>query len=129
MKEQIIRSIGLVVSAAVLGGCLVWFYTPNPKPEDVGEWKSTGDGKTIVNSKTGELRLTRNGMNVEDAEELAEIRESLYAQKEELARKDREVDNQLRRLAAQIQANNERHIAESQKAREYGFNEEIKVAK
>jgi len=24
MKEQVIRSIGLVVSAAVLGGCLVW---------------------------------------------------------------------------------------------------------
>lgn len=24
MKEQVIRSIGLVVSAAVLGGCIVW---------------------------------------------------------------------------------------------------------
>lgn len=70
MKEQVIRSIGLVVSAAVLGGCLVWFFTPNPNPEDAGEWKSTGDGKTIVNSKTGELRLTRTGESVEFAEEM-----------------------------------------------------------
>lgn len=71
MKEQIIRSIGSVVPAAVLGGCLVWFFTPNPKPLDEGEWKSTGDGKTIVNSKTGELRITRTGLTVEESAKLS----------------------------------------------------------
>ena len=59
-----------LAAAAVLGGCLVWFFTPNPNQEDAGEWKSTGDGKTIVNSKTGELRLTRTGESVEFAEEM-----------------------------------------------------------
>ncbi len=70
MKEQAVRSIGLVVSAAILGGCILWACLPKSGVGDHGEWKPTGDGKTIVNSKTGELRLTRNGESVEFAEEM-----------------------------------------------------------
>lgn len=103
MKEQIIRSIGLVVSAAVLGGYLLWFFTPNPKPEDAGEWKPTGDGKTIVNSKTGELRLTRNGMNVEDAEDLADRHARLREIAAEQGRKKAEAE----RLASEANAHEE----------------------
>lgn len=118
MKEQVIRSIGLVVSAAVLGGCLVWFFKPVPKPSDEGEWKSTGDGKTIVNSKTGELRLTRNGMNVEDAEDLAQRQASLIAQKEDAERKNRETSERFRQEAARIQAINERRITDARRSQE-----------
>lgn len=104
MKEQLIRSLGLVVSAAVLGGCLVWFFTPAPKPADEGEWKSTGDGKTIVNSKTGELRLTRNGMNVEDAEDLADRQARLREITVEQDRKKAEAEHLAREASAKEEA-------------------------
>jgi hypothetical protein len=46
-----------------------------------GDWRPTGDGKTIVNSATGELRLTLNGLTVQEAARLAS---------EEAARKAKE---------------------------------------
>jgi hypothetical protein len=31
-----------------------------------GEWKPTGDGKTVVHTRTGEMRLTANGLTVQE---------------------------------------------------------------
>lgn len=48
----------IVLFTASLLGC--------SKPVDPGEWKPTGDGKTVVHSITGEIKYTRTGLTVEE---------------------------------------------------------------
>ncbi|QEG35112.1 hypothetical protein Pr1d_24030 [Bythopirellula goksoeyrii] len=37
----------------------------------VGEWKPSGDGRTIVNTSSGELRWTRSGRTVKESDSQA----------------------------------------------------------
>lgn len=64
-----------IAIAAVTFGC---------GKDDQGEWKPTGDGKTVVNSKTGEIISTASGLTVQqEAVRNAELNEKKENQKRE----------------------------------------------
>lgn len=47
----------MVIAFVILAGC------------SKGEWKPTGDGRTVVNTKTGEIKSTTTGLTREEAAE------------------------------------------------------------
>ena len=61
----------------VVGVAAVWMLKPTSK----GEWKSTGDGKTVVHSITGEIKYTATGKTVEQVAEETRIANEELSQK------------------------------------------------
>jgi hypothetical protein len=53
LVEEAVRYISLSLMFLAVAGC-------------AGEWKPTGDGKTVVNTRTGEIRVTSTGESVKD---------------------------------------------------------------
>lgn len=62
MVTRWVRDLRVAWTAAGLFGALaLWCLFLR------GEWKPTGDGSTIVHSRTGELRFSYSGQRVDDA--------------------------------------------------------------
>ena len=57
-------------TAIVLSVCaiLIATWAALPRPQQ-GEWRSSGDGKTIFNATTGEIRFTLTGLTPEQYQE------------------------------------------------------------
>jgi len=60
MLENAMKWFLCVMCIALLSGC------GSGSDATEGEWKPSGDGKTIVNTKTGELRYTSSGKSVDE---------------------------------------------------------------
>lgn len=86
MKSRTILGLASMI-AAIVCGC---------SNSDQGEWKPAGDGRTIVNSKTGELRDVKTGLTVKELTAKREAAED-EAQKKDLA-------NEAQRQASLAQA-------------------------
>ena len=78
MNKQI---VALAIGAGLIT-LIAWIAFHNVS----GEWKPTGDGKTVVHSRTGEIRFTATGLTVEETER--RNREKAVANKREADRID-----------------------------------------
>lgn len=60
----ILITIGVAIATSFLTTVIIIMLWPEPEPE----WKSSGDGKTIFNPRTGEIRYTHSGRSVTEVQ-------------------------------------------------------------
>jgi hypothetical protein len=95
-------------SLGVLVGLCVWFVAS--VTTRTGDWKPSGDGRTIVNTKTGEIRVTATGETVQEYRKRIDEELAAQAATAEKEYQQRETDRQA--AARQQQA------AEAEKTRQ-----------
>ena len=101
-------------SLGVLVGLCVWFVAS--VTTRTGDWKPSGDGRTIVNTKTGEIRVTATGETVQEYQKRIDEELAAQAAIAEKEYQQREADRQA--AARQQQAAEAEKIEQTKKQQE-----------